>query len=281
MLRRRRPEPSEAGFSVIELVVVLAIMLIVLGVLGDVLLSLTRASNQGEALVANEQQVHLAVLQLGRDLRAANPLDALGSTSAYSSRVQMTLQLPNGARTVTDADTTAGSTTVTSASANFTASDVGDSVTGVPVLPGTTIASVTNASTAVLSEAVMQSATAVSLTFTPTSTVTWLYDSSGTTCGRANSICRQASTNGGATSTVSEVTNIGNGASQPVFTPLDRFGNPFASTVPPSTVALCATDIRVDVVGQPDPNPRPFEMAQDIQLRNQLANLQYAGNNPC
>jgi hypothetical protein len=68
------------------------------------------------------------------------------------------------ARTVTDAvlDST---TTVTSASADFVAADVGRPVTGTGIPNGTTISAVTNGTTITLSEAATATATAVALTF--------------------------------------------------------------------------------------------------------------------
>lgn len=56
-----------------------------------------------------------------------------------------------GYRTVGDATTTTSSKTVTSATASFTAADVGDQIVGTGIPSGATIASVTNATTAVLS----------------------------------------------------------------------------------------------------------------------------------
>ena len=57
----------------------------------------------------------------------------------------------DGNRTVTDAITTAGATTLTSATAYFTAADVGRTVCGSTTLAGTKITSVTNSTTAVMS----------------------------------------------------------------------------------------------------------------------------------
>jgi prepilin-type N-terminal cleavage/methylation domain-containing protein len=57
----------------------------------------------------------------------------------------------DGNRTVIDAATTSGSTTLTSNTAFFTSADVGKPVVGTSILAGTTIASVTNSTTAVLS----------------------------------------------------------------------------------------------------------------------------------
>jgi hypothetical protein len=73
-------------------------------------------------------------------------------------------------RTVTDgADTS--STTITSASAAFTAADVGETITGTDIPASTTIASVTNATTAVLSQAATGTG----------SSRTWVLGTSGTT----------------------------------------------------------------------------------------------------
>jgi len=69
-------------------------------------------------------------------------------------------------RTVTDGVTTLNSTTVTSATAAFTAADVGTAITGGSIPAGTTIVSVTNATTVVISAAATAAATAVSLTIT-------------------------------------------------------------------------------------------------------------------
>jgi Tfp pilus assembly protein PilW len=56
-----------------------------------------------------------------------------------------------GARTVSDAVTSNNSTTLTSASANFTSADVGKSIAGTGIPTGTTIQSYTNATTVTMS----------------------------------------------------------------------------------------------------------------------------------
>ena len=67
------------------------------------------------------------------------------------------------ARVVGDAVTTAGSTTLTSATADFTAADVGQLVIAAGVPIGATIASITNSTTAVMSAEAEASATGVTL----------------------------------------------------------------------------------------------------------------------
>lgn len=71
-----------------------------------------------------------------------------------------------GSRTAADGATTSGSTTVTSATIAFTGSDGGRIITGAGIPAGTTVASITNATTAVLSAAATATATGVSLTMT-------------------------------------------------------------------------------------------------------------------
>ena len=70
-----------------------------------------------------------------------------------------------GSRVVADGVTNA-TTTITSATAAFTSTDVGSFITGTGIPAGATIASVTNSTTAVLSAAATTTATGVSLTIT-------------------------------------------------------------------------------------------------------------------
>lgn len=67
-------------------------------------------------------------------------------------------------RTVTDGVTTSGSAAITSASASFNASDIGNPISGSGIPSGTTIASVTSATAATLSANATASATGVTFT---------------------------------------------------------------------------------------------------------------------
>jgi hypothetical protein len=71
---------------------------------------------------------------------------------------------PAGTRTVADGATTNASPTLTSATAAFSQGDVGATVTGAGIPAGTTIASVTNATTAVMSANATATASGVSVT---------------------------------------------------------------------------------------------------------------------
>lgn len=100
------------------------------------------------------------------------PADATPGTSLTTSitvydaagkAVPITFTFTNAAnRTVLDGVTTNASTTFTSATANFTAADVGKAITGAGIPVGTTIASVTNGTTVVLSNPATATAAGVS-----------------------------------------------------------------------------------------------------------------------
>ena len=81
-----------------------------------------------------------------------------------NARPTVTITGPSETRSVTDGATTNASTTLTSATAAFTANDVGAEISGAGIPAGTTISSVTNATTAVLSAAATVTATLVTVT---------------------------------------------------------------------------------------------------------------------
>jgi hypothetical protein len=131
-----------------------------------------------------------------------NPISGTGTTiqagtviTAINSATQVTMSKPatgnasnvyvsvygDGNRTVMDASTTSGSTTITSNTAYFTAADVGKPIVGAAIAAGTTIAAVTNSTTATLSAAA--SADSGNLTVTIGGTVV-VYAVSGNTITR-------------------------------------------------------------------------------------------------
>ena len=101
-------------------------------------------------------------------------------------------------RWVSDGVTTSGSATLTSATANFTAADVGASLTGtgIPTTTQTTIQADTNSTTVTMSATATSSATGNSVRIVPQSTV--VYTISG------NSILR---TENGAVTTIASATD--------------------------------------------------------------------------
>lgn len=84
----------------------------------------------------------------------------------YNERPSVVLTGPSEVRAVTDAATISGSTTLTSATADFDSADVGAVVVGSGIPVNTTITSVTDATTVVLSAAATVSASGVSVTIT-------------------------------------------------------------------------------------------------------------------
>jgi type II secretory pathway component PulJ len=94
----RRHSDAEAGFTVIEMTVATAILLVVIGMFLNTLVSLTRSEDRAHRLVANEQNVRFELDQLSREIRAANPLVDLLTTnpSDYSQTIEFALG-PSGA----------------------------------------------------------------------------------------------------------------------------------------------------------------------------------------
>lgn len=89
---------------------------------------------------------------------------ALVATFAADTPVVVVYTYCVGTRTVTDGVTTDTDATVTSATAAFTAADVGEAISGDGIADGTTIASVTSATSIELSAVATATATGVDLT---------------------------------------------------------------------------------------------------------------------
>lgn len=94
-------------------------------------------------------------IQGGTTISAVNsPTSITMSKNATATGSNLWVSLyGDGNRTVMDAFTTSGSTTITSSTAYFQAADIGKPIVGASILAGTTISSVTNSTTAVLSQA--------------------------------------------------------------------------------------------------------------------------------
>jgi prepilin-type N-terminal cleavage/methylation domain-containing protein len=99
-LRAARRPNGEQGFTLIEIMIATSIMLVVLGMLFSTLVSLTKSEDRAQRLVSNEQNVRFEIDQLAREIRAANPLVILDSTTTYSSQIEMVLGPTGGTQTV-------------------------------------------------------------------------------------------------------------------------------------------------------------------------------------
>jgi prepilin-type N-terminal cleavage/methylation domain-containing protein len=103
-LRHARLEQrDEQGFTIIEVMMATAILLIVLAMTFSVLVSLTRSEDRAQRLVSNEQNVRFELNQLAREIRASNPLvPLLNATTAsdYENQIEMVLGPTGGTQTV-------------------------------------------------------------------------------------------------------------------------------------------------------------------------------------
>jgi type II secretory pathway pseudopilin PulG len=79
-----------AGFTVVELTIVSAILLVVLGAVSSVFISLTNSENRSQALVNNQEVVRLGLVSMARDLRSAATLNVLTDPTQYPYEVDLT-----------------------------------------------------------------------------------------------------------------------------------------------------------------------------------------------
>lgn len=108
----------------------------------------------------------LSVPSFGTSLGAANRIDGLTVSYSGSPTGGRVTIIDGAARTVADG-VTGTNTALTSATAAFTAADVGASVTGSGIAALTKILTVTNATTVVLTLATTATASGVSITISP------------------------------------------------------------------------------------------------------------------
>lgn len=79
--RIRTAASDESGFTLVELLVVMALMLVVGGVVLNGIVSGLRASERGRQRVVALTDLERAVERMARDLRFADPVDAASATS--------------------------------------------------------------------------------------------------------------------------------------------------------------------------------------------------------
>ena len=93
-------EYAESGFTLIELIVSMAILMLVLGMFFGTLASLTKSEDRAQRLVSNEQAVRFELDQLSREIRAANPIAVLPNPTDYSNQIEMVLGPTGGTQQV-------------------------------------------------------------------------------------------------------------------------------------------------------------------------------------
>ena len=165
--RRRLPE---TGMTMIELLIVIAILPLVIGAIGIALVSSYKVNTAVRPRLSDSHDAQLTSAYFARDVQSAteittsttpvctttgSPTPLLGlewpaTNGTQTNAVEYVTQAIGTTRTVTDG-VTSSSTTITSATASFAATDVG-SIVSSPLIPtGSFITSVTSATKAVLS----------------------------------------------------------------------------------------------------------------------------------
>jgi type II secretory pathway pseudopilin PulG len=91
---------AEAGFTIVEVVMSTAILLLVLAMFFNTLVSLTKSEDRAQRLVSNEQSVRFELDQIAREVRSANPLTILSSATAYPNQIEMVLGPTGGTQSV-------------------------------------------------------------------------------------------------------------------------------------------------------------------------------------
>lgn len=95
---RARLAPEE-GFGVVELVVVAAILGVVVASVGSLLMSVQRNEVVQQGRIRNQEDVRLLMVQIAKEIRAANPPLVLGDTTQYANRMEVALGPTGGAKT--------------------------------------------------------------------------------------------------------------------------------------------------------------------------------------
>src|SRR5688572_2492922 len=99
MIRHPSRREHEDGFTVMEVTIASALLLVVTSILFSVMISLTNTSRRTHALVNNEQKVRFVLTQMARDIRASNPLETFPSKNMYPNKIQLKLGPKAGPQT--------------------------------------------------------------------------------------------------------------------------------------------------------------------------------------
>jgi prepilin-type N-terminal cleavage/methylation domain-containing protein len=165
---------NKQGFTLAELMIALAISSVTLAATLIASIALQKSFNAVDNYFATQNQQIRIVEYLSRDVKRSYIVTSTTSPQTVTCTIPNYIQADGtrsdptltmsanggiivdygayGTRTVSDAVTTSGSATLTSPlQAMFTSSDVGKSIAGTGIPPGTTIQSYTNATTVTMS----------------------------------------------------------------------------------------------------------------------------------
>ena len=82
-------QQDENGFTVVEMVITLLISTLVMGSLLGILGSQQRAERRVQGFVSNQEEVRLTLVEMQRDIRAAEPLYPLVTADLYDYSIEM------------------------------------------------------------------------------------------------------------------------------------------------------------------------------------------------
>jgi len=86
-LRRRRSEAPDAGVTLLEMVITMAIMGVFLTIFTGAILSMYRTTNKAESLMDSSAQIHTAFSRLDTSVRYASAVSAAGFDSGSNPSV--------------------------------------------------------------------------------------------------------------------------------------------------------------------------------------------------
>lgn len=82
---------DERGFTLVELTITTLVMGIAVTAIISVMASLMRNSGIQDARVNNQEQIRFAMQKIARDIRSANPMNPLSTSSAYTNEIEVSL----------------------------------------------------------------------------------------------------------------------------------------------------------------------------------------------
>lgn len=96
--RSATPHPGDAGFTLLELMVVVGMMTIVLVIAGAALISLTKATNRGGTMITDEQNTSTVLARLAKDIRSAHTI-SFPTGAAPANETVLQVNNPGGGTT--------------------------------------------------------------------------------------------------------------------------------------------------------------------------------------
>lgn len=90
-----RKARAEDGFTIVEMAMTVMLVSIVMVAVLGFLQSGMAVEKRAQAIVNSQENVRLALVQLARDIRAADPMTALTDITSYRNRIELRLNKPS------------------------------------------------------------------------------------------------------------------------------------------------------------------------------------------